>query len=66
MDVGHELLLRERSDAKTLNLAQKQKLARKEKPFTLKEGKMYKVGQDNKLHKWLTTSKAQFFSKGIH
>ncbi len=29
---------------KTLNLIQKQKLARKAQPFTLKEGIMYKVG----------------------
>jgi hypothetical protein len=43
----------------TLNRAQKQKLAKKEKPFTLKKGKLYRVGQDNKLHKCLTTSKAQ-------
>jgi hypothetical protein len=28
----------------TLNLAQKQKLARKAKPFIFKEGIMYKVG----------------------
>jgi hypothetical protein len=41
---------------KTLNLAQKQKLARKVIPFTLKEGIMYRVGQDNKMHKYLTTS----------
>jgi hypothetical protein len=41
---------------KTLNLVQKRNLARKVEPFTLKERKMYKVGQDNKLHKCLTTS----------
>jgi hypothetical protein len=34
---------------KTLNLVQKQKLAKKVKPFTLKEGNMYKVGQNNIL-----------------
>jgi hypothetical protein len=43
---------------KTLNLAQKQKLARKAKPITVKEGIMYKVGQDNKMHRCLTTLKA--------
>jgi hypothetical protein len=32
---------------KTLNLAQKHKLARKVEPFILKKGIMYKVGQDN-------------------
>ncbi len=35
---------------KTLNLIQKQKLARKAQPFTLKEGIMYKV----KCEPWIT------------
>jgi hypothetical protein len=48
---------------KTLNLAQKQKLARKVKLFTLKEGIMYKMGQDNKLCRCLTTLKAQIILK---
>ncbi len=42
----------------TLNLAQKQKLARKARPFTLKEGTMYIVGQNNKMRRCLTTSEA--------
>jgi hypothetical protein len=33
----------------TLNLAQKEKLAIKAKPFILKEGITYIVGQDNKM-----------------
>jgi hypothetical protein len=33
----------------TLNLTQKQKLARKVKKFFLKKGIMYKVGQHNKF-----------------
>ncbi len=41
---------------KTLNLIQKQKLTKKAKPFNLKEGKMFIMGQDNKLRKCLTTS----------
>jgi hypothetical protein len=40
----------------TLNLTQKQKLAKKAKPFILKEGIMYRVGQENKLCRCLTTS----------
>ncbi len=36
---------------KTLNLTQKQKLAKKAKPFTLKEGIMYKLGQDNRIRR---------------
>jgi hypothetical protein len=43
---------------KTLNRAQKQKLSRKAKPFILKEGIMYQVGQDNKMRKCLTTLEA--------
>ncbi len=51
---------------KTLNLAQKHKLARKEKPFIFTKGKMYRVGQDDKIHKWLTTSKAHIVLKELH
>ncbi len=51
---------------KTLNLVQKQKLARKVKTFTLKEEIMYRVGQDNRMHKCLTTSKAQIVLKELH
>jgi hypothetical protein len=36
LEIGHM--------TKTLNLTQKQNLARKEKPFILKEGITYKVG----------------------
>ncbi len=43
----------------TLDLAQKQKLAKMVEPFTLKEGIMSKVGQDNRMHRCLTTSKTQ-------
>jgi hypothetical protein len=41
-------------------------LARKVKTFTLKEEIMYKVGQDNRMHKCLTTSKAQIVLKELH
>ncbi len=51
---------------KFLNLAQKQKLARKVEPFTLKEGIMYIVGQDNRMHKCLITLKAQIVLKEPH
>ncbi len=34
---------------KILNLAYKQKLAKKAEPFTLKEGIMYRMGQDNRI-----------------
>jgi hypothetical protein len=32
----------------------------------MKEGIMYKVGQDNKMHKCLTTSKTQIVLKELH
>jgi hypothetical protein len=51
---------------KTLNLTHKQKLAKDVEPFTLKEGIMYKVGQDNKMHKCLTTPEAQIVLKELH
>jgi hypothetical protein len=41
-------------------------LARKVETFTLKEEIMYKVGQDNRMHKCLTTSKAQIVLKELH
>jgi hypothetical protein len=50
----------------TLNLALKQKLARKVEPFTLKEGIMYRVEQDNILCRCLTTSKAHIVLKELH
>ncbi len=50
----------------TLNRAKKQKLAKKATHFTLKEGKLYRVGQDNKLRRCLTTSEAQIVLKELH
>jgi hypothetical protein len=50
---------------KILNLAQNQKLARKAKPFILKEGIMYIMEQDNIMHKYLTTSRAQIVLKEL-
>jgi hypothetical protein len=41
-------------------------LARKAKPFILKEGIMYRsVGEDNRLHRCLTTSEAQIVLKEL-
>jgi uncharacterized protein YybS (DUF2232 family) len=51
---------------KTLNIVQKQKLAKKAKAFILKEGMMYIVGQDNIMHICLTTSKAQIVLKELY
>ncbi len=49
-----------------MNLIQKQKLAKKVEPFTLKEGNMFKVGQNNILHKCLTTWEAYIVLKELH
>jgi hypothetical protein len=35
-----------------LNLDKKQKLAKKEEPFILKERIMYRMGQDNRMHRY--------------
>ena len=66
MDVRGEKLLGDKQMPETLNLIQKQKLARKIKPFILKEVIMYRVGQHNKMHRCLTTSKAQIVLKELH
>jgi hypothetical protein len=50
----------------TINLAQKQKLARKAEPFILKEGIMYRVGQDNGMCRCLTTLQALIVLKELH
>jgi hypothetical protein len=52
--------------SETLNLVQKQKLARKAKTFTLKEGIMYRMGQNNRLCRCLTISKTQIVLKELH
>jgi hypothetical protein len=41
-------------------------LAKKAEPFTLKEGIMYKMGVDNRMHRCLTTSEAQIILKKLH
>jgi hypothetical protein len=41
-------------------------LVRKVKPFTLKNGEFYKMGQDNRLRRCLTTTKAQMVMKELH
>jgi hypothetical protein len=51
---------------KTLNVVRKQKFVRKAEPFNLKEGIMYNVGQDNKMHRCLTTSETQNVLKELH
>jgi hypothetical protein len=45
---------------------QKQKLVNRAKPFTLKNGELYKMGQDNRLQQCLITIKAQIVMKELH
>ncbi len=41
-------------------------MVRKAKPFTLKDGIMYRMGQDNRLCRCLTSIKAQIVLKELH
>ncbi len=50
----------------TLFVQQKQRLVRRAKHFTLKNGELYKMGQDNKLRRCLTTTKAQMVMREMH
>jgi hypothetical protein len=51
---------------KIINLTQKQKLAKNVEPFTFKLGIMFKVGQNNKMYRCLTTLKAHIVLKELH
>ncbi len=59
MDARSKKLSKDKSNAKNSGL-------RNVEPFTLKEGTMYKVGQDNRMHKCLTTLEAQILLKELH
>ncbi len=66
MDAGSEELIGDMSNAIKFIPSPKTKvLARKAKPFILKEG-MHKVGQDNIMHICLTNSKAHIVLKELH
>jgi hypothetical protein len=41
-------------------------LVKKAKPFTLKNGELYRMGQDNKLQQCLTTTKAHMVMRELH
>jgi hypothetical protein len=49
-----------------LSVQQKQRVIRKAKPFSLKNGELYKMGQDNRLQQCLTTTKAQMVMRELH
>jgi hypothetical protein len=50
----------------TLSMLQKQRLVKRAEPFTLKNGELYKMGQDIILRQCLTTTKAQMLMKELH
>jgi hypothetical protein len=49
-----------------LSVQQKQRVIRKAKPFSLKNGELYKMGQENKLQQCLTITKAQMVIRELH
>jgi hypothetical protein len=42
----------------TLLVQQKKKLVRRTKPFTMKNGELYRMGQENRLQRCLSTIEA--------
>jgi hypothetical protein len=50
----------------TLLVQYKQRLIKKIKPFTLKNGELYRMGQDNKLWRCLITTKTQMGMRELH
>jgi len=58
MDVGSKKLSKDSLDARNFELSSETKVAQKGIPFILREGIMYRVGQDNRMHKCLTTSES--------
>jgi hypothetical protein len=50
----------------TLSVQQKQRLVRRIEPFTLKNGELYRMGQDNKLSRCLITTKTQMVMRELH
>ncbi len=50
--------LREGQIEGTLLVQKKQRLVRRTEPFTLKNGELYRMGQDNRLRRCLIITKA--------
>ncbi len=58
--------LRIRHIESTLSIQQKQRLAKRADPFTLKNNELYKMAWNNKLWQCLTTTKAQMVMIELH
>jgi hypothetical protein len=50
----------------TLLVQQKWRLVRRTKPFTLQNGELYKMGQDNRLWWCLTTIEVDMVMRELH
>jgi hypothetical protein len=66
MDVRSKNLFKDMSYAKNYEFSSETKVGQNAKPFILKKGIMYKVGQDNRMHSSLNTSEAQIVLKELH
>jgi hypothetical protein len=51
---------------KKLFTKQKQRLAKRVEPFPIKNGVMYRMGQDNRLKQCLLTTEAKMVTKELH
>jgi hypothetical protein len=49
-----------------LSIGQNQRLARRGQPFTMKNGVLYKMGQNNRSRRCLPTTKVQKVMKELH
>jgi hypothetical protein len=50
----------------SLSIGQKQQLAKRVEPFTMKNDVLYRMGQDNRLKRCMLTTKAQKVEKELH
>jgi hypothetical protein len=55
---GCKIILENMTNSGHIIVQQKQRLVRRAQPFTLKNGELYKMGQDNRLRQCLTTIEA--------
>jgi hypothetical protein len=66
MDARSKNLFRDQLDARNSEVSSKTKVGHKGKTFHFEKGNMYRVGQDNKLSRCLTTLEAHIVLKELH
>ncbi len=49
-----------------LSIQQKQRMVKRIEHFTLKNGELYWMGQDNRLQRYLTTIETQMVTRELH